>query len=254
MKILVLILISTLYLNCVANAETLMPIGFKGKWGFVSEYGKLVITPQFDDAGDFYEGLAPIKVKDKQGFINQKGNIVIKPKYDNVFNFSEGLAIIVLNKKYGFITKKGIIAIPAQYDGALSFKNGFGAVKVNDKWGYIDKNGKLLFEPQFDNLHLFGGDGLAAAAKGEVGYIVKNNGTIIFESNKELSNCNEGLIQYESDKKWGCTDLQGKVIIPAKFSGGIHFKDGLAVVPENSKWAVIDTTGNYVAKPIYQTS
>ena len=63
MKILVLILISTLYLNCVANAETLMPIGFKGKWGFVSEYGKLVITPQFDDAGDFYEGLAPIKVK-----------------------------------------------------------------------------------------------------------------------------------------------------------------------------------------------
>uniref|UniRef100_C6DZC6 KWG Leptospira repeat protein n=1 Tax=Geobacter sp. (strain M21) TaxID=443144 RepID=C6DZC6_GEOSM len=44
----------------VVYAETLMPIGFAGKWGYVNDAGKMVVKPIYDDAYDFDDGLAAV--------------------------------------------------------------------------------------------------------------------------------------------------------------------------------------------------
>ena len=42
------------------------------KYGFINEFGKIVINPVFDSADYFSEGLAAVELNDKWGFINQK--------------------------------------------------------------------------------------------------------------------------------------------------------------------------------------
>lgn len=65
----------------------------------------LVVTPQFDDAGRFSEGLAPVLVCGQWGFIDTSGNIVITPQFDYAYHFSEGLAAVQVDGKWGYISK-----------------------------------------------------------------------------------------------------------------------------------------------------
>src|ERR1035441_6437514 len=60
----------------------LYPINVNGKYGFMDRSGKTVVTPQFDGAGGFSEGLAQVRVGTKSGYINTKGVLVITPQFD----------------------------------------------------------------------------------------------------------------------------------------------------------------------------
>lgn len=110
-----------------------------GKWGFLDKTGKVAISPQFDSASDFSEGLAIIRVKTeidlsvpgkkewfvlhKHGFIDYTGKIVIKPKFDHAEDFTDGLALV----------------------GTISLDIVRG--HIIRKYGYIDKTGRYVWEP-----------------------------------------------------------------------------------------------------------
>ena len=121
-----------------------------GKWGFIDKNGKVVIEPQFDDAGDFSEGFAQVKKDGKYGFIDKSGKVVIEPQFDNVEYFIEGFAQVEKDGKYGFIDKNGKVIEP-QFDEVGSFSEGFVCVEKDGKWGFIDKNGKVVIEPQYSS-------------------------------------------------------------------------------------------------------
>ncbi len=53
-------------------------------WGFIDKTGKLVVAPQYEMVGDFYNGVAPVMVNHKFGFIDKTGKIIIEPIYDVV--------------------------------------------------------------------------------------------------------------------------------------------------------------------------
>lgn len=72
-------------------------------WGFRDKMGKVVIPAQYDEVGDFHDGLATVKVpgeggsgaKGRWGFIDKTGKIVIQPKYSNrPSDFNSGLAVV----------------------------------------------------------------------------------------------------------------------------------------------------------------
>lgn len=54
----------------------------------------VMISPQYEDADQFYEGLAAVKKDDKWGYIDETGKTVIPFEYDYCYPFSEGLAIV----------------------------------------------------------------------------------------------------------------------------------------------------------------
>ena len=58
----------------------------------------VMITPQYEDADSFSEGLAAVKKDGKWGYIDETGKTVIPFEYDYAFPFSEGLAVVA---KYG---------------------------------------------------------------------------------------------------------------------------------------------------------
>lgn len=117
------------------------------KIGFMDVNGRIVIQPQFDEAGWFHEGLVGVRLKDKWGYIDRTGQLVIAPQFDEVGDFAEGLAAVKLNETWGFIDRLGKIVIPFAFENADSFDDGIAGVKVDDEWRYIDKEGKYI-EPQ----------------------------------------------------------------------------------------------------------
>ena len=56
------------------------PVKLDGKWGYVDTLGRLVIEPEFVDAGHFMESLAMVQLEDRWVFINKKGEPVIGMK------------------------------------------------------------------------------------------------------------------------------------------------------------------------------
>jgi hypothetical protein len=81
--------------------------------------------------------LIPYRKGDKWGFCTPDKKIVITPEYDDALHFHEGLARVYLNGKYGFIDKTGKLIVPPMYDGALDFHEGLARVKFNGKEFYI---------------------------------------------------------------------------------------------------------------------
>lgn len=135
-------------------------------WGFVDINGKMVISPDYDDAHDFSEGLACVKKNNLYGFVDAGGREVIGLQFDDVdiAGFKDGLCVVVKEKKYRFIDRGGKEVFGREFEEAYGFSEGLAAVKVNGKWGFIDRAGKFVIKPSFEKVASFA-DSVAAAVK-----------------------------------------------------------------------------------------
>lgn len=67
-----------------------------GKWGFVNSKGKIVIDPQYEDAGSFSVGIAPVKKGGKWGFVNESNNPLTEFEFEYAYSAnSKGKAPVV---------------------------------------------------------------------------------------------------------------------------------------------------------------
>ncbi len=97
----------------------------------------------------------------KYGYVNDDGKIVISPaKYWQAREFSEGLAAVTKNEygSCGYIDRSGRLAIPTIYVDCEDFHDGYAGVSVDDKnigrsMGYIDKSGKFIWLSNSEPLH-----------------------------------------------------------------------------------------------------
>ena len=190
-----------------------------GKFGFIDRRGNPVITPQFDFALSFAEGLAPVLVGDKVGYVDRTGRMVIEPQFDSAFGFSEGLAPVQVESKVGYIGHDAQMVIAPQFERAREFSDGLAAVTKEGKEVYIDASGAPVIDaPDLANAGDFA-EGLAAVNIGDgIGYI----------------------------------DQLGAVVIEPVFTQAEPFRDGMAVVQTDGLWGVIANDGTWllqIAKP-----
>jgi FKBP-type peptidyl-prolyl cis-trans isomerase len=143
------------------------------KYGFINTKGEFAITPQFDDANVFKNGLATVQIGEKYGVIDKTGKYVINPQFD--YMLPDGnLFLIGQDNKYGWCDKTGKYVINPQFDAVSSFYGGnFAAVESGDKWGYVDKKGKFEINPQFDRAYSFIGNIAPVKTGNQWGFIDK---------------------------------------------------------------------------------
>jgi hypothetical protein len=221
------------------------------KYGFADHNGKIIAPPQFDDAGEFSEGLAFVALSGKYGFLDASGTLVIKPQYQLAKSFSQGRAAVRIDTKWGFIDKTGRLVIPAIYYACDSFSDSLALVLTerpalnlpagvffgpgaevsvkSKKLGYIDPNGKMK---------------IALTIEGEVRGKVTKEGFapeyIVYP--KGFS---EGLAPVMDSGQWGFLDTSGKIAIPPKFKEIHGFSEAIAGVQlADSSCKYIDKTGN----------
>lgn len=126
--------------------------------GYIDKKGRIIISPNNLELGEFSEGLVSVcnKLSNgeyKLGFMDITGKVVIPLIYkcgnDNLF--SEGLcAVENSNGKVGFINKFGKIVLPFKYSMVhKDFENGIAEVwltATSDAPTVINKQGKIVSE------------------------------------------------------------------------------------------------------------
>lgn len=220
------------------------------------------ILKKAEMAGNFSEGLALVKVNQKYGFVDKEGNISISPQFDYAEPFSEGLALVVIDKsdenstkKYGFIDRSGNLVIPTQFVDALSFSNNFAAVTDGEKYGFINKNGLYIINPQYDLVHSFNEDFAAVLIGKTWGYIDKNGKIVINPQFEEVRSFHNGLAAVRSGaENWGYINKTGKYEINPQFALAGDFTPKFASVLQSDKIGFIDRKGKYMINPQFTST
>lgn len=239
------------------------------KCGFIDTTGKAVISPQFDNVGDFSEGLVRVQSRDKEnqwGYADKTGKVVIAYQYVFAGDFSEGLAPVArqveingsYSLKWGFIDKTGREVIPPQYKFTNGFSEGLAAVQKDTRWGYIDKTGKEVIPATYYDARNFvnGVAPVMYVTKPSFtwAYIDRNNELFItphlfcFDAYSFYNNANLALIRQGNNGvfKNGYVDKYGMISIPLIYDDAKVFRESLAPVAKNGKWGYINEKGNVV--------
>lgn len=130
----------------------------KGKndlYGFVNGRQEWVISPLFDMAWDFSNGIAMIKQKDKYGFIKIDGDYLYEPQFSDACSFYNGVSSVALNGKWGLINADGNYLFEPQFTTINKFEDGIAEVEQDDKYGFIKNDGTFIAKPQFDEVKEF---------------------------------------------------------------------------------------------------
>ncbi len=137
----------------ILNKRLMRFINNKGKYGYMDNIDRVIlINPEYDYIGNFYEGFAKVNIRNKWGYINEQGEVVIEMQFDFAKDFNEGYAAIkmksLLGPKWGYINREGKIVISPKYDEASEFSNGFAYVKIKglfkgEREGFISENGEF---------------------------------------------------------------------------------------------------------------
>jgi len=245
-----------------ADTKGPLPVLRDGKWGYIDHTGSIAITPQFEEAGFFYEGRAAVRQNGLWGYVDGVGSVVIQPTFSLASRFSNGLAYVRRGtpgdktSTSAYINPSGQVVFECtgtRADVRLSsarcgrqFYEGFVAEAIEvfrcvddagrpidkeypckalliDSWGYYDKSGALTIRGPFHSgLSRFSG-GLAA-------------------------------VQPYGQKLMGFINSAGTFVVPPKFERAEAFSDGLAAVKNGGLWGFIDSTGKQVVEPRFQSA
>lgn len=160
-------------------SENLSPISDADKalFGFIDTVGNLVIDYQFDEVGQFSEGLCKAYKRGNFGYINTKGIFVISPQFDEATEFQENRAFVsVFNfekdaHQWGIIDKDGRHITPYIFDGYKRYSEKIAAVQSGDYWKYIKYDGSDLSNKQYK---------FAGSFKNSKAFVVNTNDTKMF--------------------------------------------------------------------------
>lgn len=220
-------------------APVLHPVKLNGRWGFADLRGELRVTPQFDSAATFSEGRALVSFAEDAniGIVNGGRRILLNAKVH----------------RYGWIDERGEFVIKAQFTAGSSFSDGIvvaGRKLDGQKYdmlnGVPSSQGKIEWvarhESQLDFLDREGNVVLKTDYAQATPFSEKLAGvTRRWAAGQKLARGATGLAS-----SWGYIDINGRLVIDAKFESAQHFSEGLAAVELDKKWGYIDHEGKFV--------
>ncbi len=229
----------------------------KEKLGFIDLKGKIIIPPQYDEAGPFSEGLAMVSLAGKAGYIDQKGNQVIPLQFAFTGKpFVNGLAPVLLEvdddnpeRGWRYIDRTGNFAFPGRFKTAEPFSQGFALVSQMTEntyyYFFIDKTGARQFGMNFINAKSFeNGLAFVETTAGQ-GYI-NLQGKFILGPYSYVGDNSGKLTRYQK-VAWGYLNGEGQTVIAPQFTRAKDFVNGMAVVQSEGKTKIIDSTGSVVS-------
>ncbi|MDX1741136.1 MAG: WG repeat-containing protein, partial [Rhodothermales bacterium] len=202
----------------------LYPVQLDGDWGYINSNGRMVIEPDFQNAGTFSEGMAPARSSWRYGYIDRHGEFVIEPRFEHARRFSDGLAAVRVDGRWGYIDKSGSFAINPIFVNAEPFAEGRAFVRTTDyDWEYIDTDGQVVRTSETPHFH-----------------------------SHEFSSFSEGVALYEADDgSFGFIDRDGNPVIPAQYASAQAFSEGKAAIKISDRWGFINRDQKTVISPQY---
>lgn len=232
--------------------EGLIRVKKEGKYGFINEEGREIVSCQYESVNIFHDGLAPVVRKAGCGYINKEGEEVVPCQYDYVDIFRDGLATVRKDGKYGCVDTTGKEVIPCQYDEDFMFSEGLAAISEGGKWGYINGKGRKVITCRYDSAGFFH-EGLAAIEiNGKYGYLNKKGDRVIACKYDEVRSFDEGLACVRSGRKYGYINKRGESVVPCQYDGLDYFSEGLARAEKDGRYGYVNKKGSEVISCQYE--
>lgn len=207
----------------------------KGLWGAINKKGDIVIKPQYDDMGDFHEGVSAAGKRDRWVYLDTTGKAVLtfRERINFCRNFSDGVALVRYNDHdgWGAINKKGKVLVLGGRYKMDPFHEGFTCMYDSRRTPHVlrmvDSTNtefiKMTYTGLFGQATRFS-EGLVDVGKGgKIGYMNKQKEWVIepkFETGKSFS---YGLARVMVNGLWGYINKKGEMVIPAKFQAAEDF-------------------------------
>ncbi len=239
--------------NAFYYSQGLLPVSRDGKYGFIDLSGNEVIPLQYDDAYSFEEGYAAVTLGKSSFFINDQGHTV-SPVYQEAFSFSDGLAPVCQNGAWGYVDSSFELVIPCLYDSAGFFTQGYAVVIKNSRSMVIDAAGNQV-SPPADQIWLQESGYALLEINGFLGlYDLVEEGYLITPQYRNAFLFSEGLMPVTPDgSAWYYVDEDNRPAVPGEYEFALPFREGVAPVMLDGYYGLIDRDGNVILDFIWDS-
>lgn len=207
-------------------------------------------TNSFEEIGDFHHDMARVKVDGKWGYINKNFKIVIPIEYEDASKYvTADLFSVKKDGKWGCVDKTNKIVVPFKYDDDLYFgsENNLARAKIGDKYGYVTSAGIEAIPLKYESAGLLFKEGLSHVEETDLhGYIDIQGRLVIPYKYSYAFDFKEGMAAVRYNDRWGFINPEGEVVIPFEFDFAYGFNEGLADVKLEGKYGGINTKGTVV--------
>ena len=178
------------------------------------------------------------------------------------------------SKKYIAVCRQGLygildvetekLVVPFKYQKICDFREGFAWVKSKNKWGFINKQFEEIVAPKYMDVFGLDNGGFDLGVINCVGDpdIDPESEELLqkYRDNRRkkpsivysrIEGFSEGLTPIKFRRKWGFVNTEGEMIVKPRYDSVKPFSFGLAAVMFKGKWGFIDTKGNLVIKYQY---
>lgn len=222
----------------------------------------LALTAATAGSHELDTSLYPARIEGAHyGYIDaQSGFKSINDIYDTAYPFYDGRASVEMLSSWGFIDREGALAVPFRYKAATSFY--FGHAYVVKPGGDVDiidtagqrtgtlGRGTMIVTP---HRHV-----IRTALDGHTS-LLDLDGNLLADSlddggNFRIIDDNGGGILTFLDlntRRCGFMNLQGSIVLPARFRAILDSDNGLVVACDDSHTGLIDITGAEILPFIY---
>jgi hypothetical protein len=238
-------------------------------YGFVDNSGRWAISPKYDLASEFSDGLALVLSRHGYAYITPDGSIALdeihlksggsipSSQWDSAGDFDEGHAAIVVAGKVHLMDRAGRetgsvngdiheMLGPGLFPLSAHFSEGLAVVKDGTQSGAVNREGEWVIRPHHDVLREFV-DGLAIAARGQgdaavFGVIDQADRTVLSFEWEWMQRAGQDSFVVVKKGRYGIVDRNGNWPVPLSESVIISLGNDMACM-QGSTNAVIDIKG-----------
>ncbi len=180
---------------------------------------------------------------ERYGYINQYGHVVVPPCFLSAYSFAEGLAAVEITSGiWGYMTPSGTTAFETRFHWAGDFVGDYAVVLSNGRYGVVNRQGEYVISPWYASIAQGNGSFLVYDS-GSFRVMDASGQWLSSVGFSQGGGFSQGLALVESQGAWGYVDTAGQVALPPQYEEAYHYQEGLAWVKSNGVYQYIDCNG-----------
>lgn len=124
---------------------------YKDKFGIIDSSGSKIVPAIFEDIKEYDQNnLIAVKKKGKWGFMNQNSKLIVSYKYDDAFSFYNEGGLVKEDSLWGVIDEKGKYIIESRFHSIVSFDTLGFLIEIEGKKGLLNKRFESILPNEFE--------------------------------------------------------------------------------------------------------